>query len=77
MYTLDYGLYVDLLDRRHALMPEFAKAKRTTATESSEDVIALDTRRYLRGCVLQPGDFEAAGGTRDRSRVGRVARSGR
>jgi hypothetical protein len=56
-------LYVDLLDRRYALMPEFAKAKRKMATEPSEDVIALDTRRYLRGCVLQPEDFEAVGET--------------
>lgn len=64
VYTLDYGLYVDLLDRRYALMPEFAKVKRTMAAESSDDVIALDTRRYLRGCVLQPEDFETVGGTR-------------
>jgi len=27
------------------------------------DVIALDTRRYLRGCVLQPEDFETVGET--------------
>jgi hypothetical protein len=33
------------------------------ATEPSEDVIALDTRRYLRGCVPQPEDFETVGET--------------
>jgi hypothetical protein len=58
LYTIDYGLYVDLLDRRYAMMPEFAKAKRTTSAEHGGDVIPLNTRRYLRGCVLKPEDFE-------------------
>jgi hypothetical protein len=60
VYTLDYGLYVDLLDRRYALMPEFARAKRRADEEHRDDVIPVDTRRYLRGCVLRPEDFEAA-----------------
>ncbi len=60
LYTLDYGLYVDLLDRRYALMPEFGKG-RALSQDSGGDVIPINTRRYLRGCVLKPDDFATAG----------------
>jgi hypothetical protein len=48
IYTLDYGLYVDLLDTKYELKPEFGGRK------ASADVVPLDNRRYVRGVVLRP-----------------------
>jgi hypothetical protein len=55
IYTLDYGLYVDLHDAKYQFKAEFGKVR-----PSSTDVVPLDTRRYVRGVVLRPEQFETA-----------------
>jgi Cdc6-like AAA superfamily ATPase len=55
IYTLDYGLYVDLHDAKYQFKAEFGKVR-----PSSTDVVPLDTRRYVRGVVLRPEQFESA-----------------
>jgi DNA-binding transcriptional ArsR family regulator len=53
LYTLDYGLYVDLHDAKYQFKAEFGKERR-----SSADVVPLDTRRYFRGVILSPEQFD-------------------
>jgi hypothetical protein len=53
LYTLDYGLYVDLHDTKYQLKAEFGKERK-----SSGDVVPLDTRRYFRGVILRPEQFD-------------------
>jgi hypothetical protein len=50
IYTLDYGLYVDLLDTKYDLKAEFGN----TRSGGSADLVPLDNRRYVRGVVLRP-----------------------
>ena len=52
IYTLDYGLYVDLLETKYGLKAEFG-----TSRVRSPDLVPLDTRRYVRGVVLKPEHF--------------------
>jgi hypothetical protein len=52
IYTLDYGLYVDLLETKYGLKAEFG-----TSRARSPDLVPLDTRRYVRGVVLKPEQF--------------------
>ncbi len=52
IYTLDYGLYVDLLERKYEMKAEFGPAR-----APSPDLVPLDTRRYVRGVVLKPEQF--------------------
>jgi len=55
LYTLDYGLYVDLHDAKYQLKAEFGKERK-----SASDVVPLDTRRYFRGVILRPEQFDTA-----------------
>jgi hypothetical protein len=55
LYTLDYGLYVDLHDAKYQLKAEFGKERK-----SSVDIVPLDTRRYFRGVILRPEQFDTA-----------------
>jgi hypothetical protein len=48
IYSLDYGLYVDLMGTKYELKPEFGGRK------ASPDVVPLDNRRYVRGVVIKP-----------------------
>jgi hypothetical protein len=50
IYTLDYGLYVDLLDTTYDLKAEFGGSR----GRGSADLVPLDNRRYVRGVVLKP-----------------------
>jgi hypothetical protein len=52
IYTLDYGLYVDLLETKYELKAEFG-----TNRARSPDLVPLDNRRYVRGVVLKPEHF--------------------
>jgi hypothetical protein len=50
--TLDYGLYVDLLERKYEMKAEFGPSR-----ARSYDLGPLDTRRYVRGVVLKLEQF--------------------
>lgn len=61
LYSLDYGLYVDLLDSRYALKPEFGRRGKSGASGATTDVIPLNNRAYFRGLVLDPELIERSG----------------
>jgi hypothetical protein len=54
LYTLDYGLYVDLHEAKYQLKAEFGKERK-----ASDDIVPLDTRRYFRGVILRPEQFDS------------------
>jgi DNA-binding PadR family transcriptional regulator len=56
LYTLDYGLYLDVRGTKHDLKAEFGPRK----SRPSDEVVPIETRRYFRGVVLKPDQFEPA-----------------